>query len=173
MAKKNSSSEPIEICWKEGSRPGISAESFFKAQQKILRRDGCVTNSAIVNEARPEKSPLHSEFIWDDAVAGEKYREYQAGSLNRKLLVRRKEAPMITTRHLEAVTIPATKDQPARKAYLPADQIMKDPIQRDELLSRAIREAISFRTRYAALSELAKVFAAFDEFLMEAEQIIA
>ena len=45
---------------------------------RIVKRDGCIRPSVVVNEARPKKSPLHDDFEWDDAKAAEEYRLSQA-----------------------------------------------------------------------------------------------
>jgi len=50
-----------------------------------VKRSGILTPSAVVDEARPEDSPLHAAFEWDDSIAAEKYRLEQARRLLRQV----------------------------------------------------------------------------------------
>ena len=73
------------------------------------------------------------------------------------------------SRQYMVVTEAAKQGQPERKVYRTTKEIMQDPIARDEVLGNAIREAISFRRKYAELSELANVFVAMDDFVLNTE----
>ena len=56
--------------------------------RRIYQQNGNkITPSDVVDAARPEDSPLHSRFEWDDSVAGEKYREAQAAQLIRTVRI--------------------------------------------------------------------------------------
>ena len=45
---------------------------------RLFEQNGEVTASALVEEARPKTSPIHSAFEWDNVKAGEQYRLWQA-----------------------------------------------------------------------------------------------
>ena len=49
------------------------------------------------------------------------------------------------------------------RCYRTTEDLLKDPVERDRLMSRAIKELAAFRNRYAGLSELAVVFSAIDD----------
>lgn len=51
----------------------------------LYTKAGEVSPSALVDAARPEDSPAHSGFEWDDSVAGEEYRLIQARQWIRKV----------------------------------------------------------------------------------------
>ncbi len=59
-----------------------------KEISRIYERDGTLKPSVVVKEARANKSPLHSEFEWDDKKASAEYRLVQARKLIRKVVVR-------------------------------------------------------------------------------------
>jgi len=74
---------------------------------RIYHRDGKLSSSTVVDEARPEGSPLHPEFEWNNLKAGEEYRLIQARQLIRSVRVERpledgttvKEPMFIHVRH--------------------------------------------------------------------------
>ncbi len=45
---------------------------------RIYEEHGTVTTDLVLETARDSRSPLHDYFDWDDAVAGEKWRQAQA-----------------------------------------------------------------------------------------------
>jgi hypothetical protein len=51
-------------------------KSIFEVNREL-------TPKIVVNAARKKDSPLHDRFEWNNAVAGEKYREVQAAELIR------------------------------------------------------------------------------------------
>lgn len=53
-------------------------KSQFEAVIKFLKRDGQLTASGILKEAKRKASPLHSLFEWNNTSAAEKYRLAQA-----------------------------------------------------------------------------------------------
>ncbi len=66
--------------WKYGN--SFSAQMVGEQFEAIEKRDGTLTKAAIVDAARSEDSPMHGMFEWDDAVAGELYREEPGGLLH-------------------------------------------------------------------------------------------
>ena len=53
----------------------VDADTVGEIFEQIEERDGILSASAVVDEARPEASPIHACFEWDDAKAAERYRE--------------------------------------------------------------------------------------------------
>lgn len=52
-----------------------------------LDRDGEITPDDVVVAATPEDSPIHGLFLWDNEVAGQRYRLDQARDLIRRVKV--------------------------------------------------------------------------------------
>lgn len=155
----------MEIRWAYGSKHTVDPEKAYRVIERIRKRDGGdVTPQAVVDASRSPRSPLHKEFEWNDSVAGERFRRIQASRIVRSLVVIREEAPGLETREFHSVTR-MKADKPEGKVYRSLEDIMEDPIARDELLQRALNDALAFRKRYHALQELAQVFHAFDQFL--------
>lgn len=129
----------------------------------ILNRmgeEGRLTPKNVVNEARPEESPLHPEFEWDDAIAAEKWREKQAQLLIAHTIMIDEEQPNAEPSRAFYVTV-------EKSHYEPIQVILKDEAKRSVLLENAKRELISFKKKYKTLNELAKVFDAIDQLTIE------
>ena len=54
------------------------ARVIGRALQAIQQSESVITPKRVVAIARNPRSPLHKYFEWDDSVASEKYREWQA-----------------------------------------------------------------------------------------------
>jgi hypothetical protein len=159
----------LVIQWRKGSKFTGDAEKAYEVTERIRKRDGEVTRSAVIAEAKRKNSPIHRHFEWDNSVAAEKWRLRQAGDLINSLQVIRTEATTHPVSAYSVVTKPAkSADAPQRKVYESTEEALADPVMRDEILANAIRDAIAFRKKYHALSELSKVFSALDTFLAEA-----
>ena len=165
-------SEKIKIEWKRGFRHKIDPEKAYAETERIKAKNGGVlTAGMVVEKARAKRNPLHKQFEWDNDIAAEEHRLEQARTMLRSIQVVYAEAPQVAPQRVYVTTTePPLKENPARKVYRSVDEVLEDPVARDELLGNAIRQAISFRRKYNALSELSQVFRAIDE-LMESVQL--
>ena len=60
----------------------------LEALKEIAKRDGGLLRpQAVVDAARPEDSPLHGAFCWDDTEAARLYRLDQAQRLIRRFTI--------------------------------------------------------------------------------------
>ena len=159
----------MKAYWVSGSKHKVDATKAYNELERIRKKEGCLVPTVVVNEAKKPRNPLHKEFEWDDSEAATEYRLEQARRMLRSIQVVREEVPDRPMRVYEIVTQPAVKDMPERKVYDDIGKIMADPVSRDELLGRAIRDALTYKRKYAQLQELSQVFAALDAFLMEAK----
>ena len=160
-------SEIKKVYWKRGYRQKIEPEKAFNELERIkLKNGGKLTAGLVVIEARKQRNPLHKAFEWNDSIAADEYRLEQARRMLRSIEVVYKDTQKVPpTRVYVAISEPATNEQPERKVYRSVAEALKDPILRDEVIGNAIRDAISYRRKYAAIQELAKVFHAIDEFI--------
>lgn len=62
-------------------------------EMERLRRKHRLTGEDLLEVARPESSPIHGAFEWDDSVAGEEYRLIQARNLCRAIAVKVDDLP--------------------------------------------------------------------------------
>lgn len=156
----------IEIKWKSGYRTKGDAKVAYKRLEEIKEKGGGVlTAGAVVEDARKTSSPLHKQFEWDDSIAAEMHRLEQGRYIIRSIEVVYEDAPHVKPQKLYVTTTQLAKgDSPERKVYRTIEETLEDPDARSELLMCAMRDAISFRRKYHALSELASVFGAIDYF---------
>ncbi|HEY6110582.1 MAG TPA: hypothetical protein VIV56_16890 [Gemmatimonadales bacterium] len=147
------SRSPRKYSWKEGLRvPSRFANVFGETLERIQRRNGWTVKS-IVDEARPDDSPTHPMYEWDDAVAGELHRHEQARRYIRHLRVELvgpqgpQEVPM-------AVSFGPGTD------YTSFETAMTNAEMRQTVLRQAMEEAKRWAERYNWLTELEPVFKA-------------
>ena len=116
--------------------------------------DGLLQPETVVNEARPITSPLHSRFEWDNKVAGEAYRIWQARQLIRVVV-----EVMSATGEKENVFVSLTSDR-KESGYRVMTEVLTDKEMRSQMLADALSELELFRDKYKRLRELAAVFSA-------------
>ncbi len=115
--------------------------------------------SDVVDMARDENSEMHSCFEWDDSVAGNKYREIQAGKMIRLLVITRenddKKEEKTNIRYFVST---GKKDN----TYTPTRLIVRNQTAYEELLERAYAELRAFKTKYSSLKELDEILSLID-----------
>lgn len=150
--------------WVPGSRApeGIDADSVGRALEKIGRQnDGVIKPFAVVEAARPEKSPLHDCFEWDDNKAAEQFRIEQARGLIRSIRV------IVKVSNAETVPVRAflhVKETECGGGYVEIRTVMRTPAFQQQVLESALSELKAWQARYRQLSELVTVFTAIEAF---------
>lgn len=156
-----------EIRWKrQVPTGGIDAERAYNALETIRSKNGGLTDDAVVDAARPKNHTLHKWFEWDDNVAAQEHRRNQARLLIRSIEVVYEEAPAAPSRAYQ-VHRKTGKPKESRTVYNATEDVLADPESRDQLIARAIRQAMEFRRRFQGLHELDRIVNAIDETLME------
>lgn len=141
---------------------GVKAQVAGETMEMIEERDGKVTKEALLDEARPEDSPMHPAFEWDDGIAAEKYRLEQARFIISDLVVtiestgedEQKKAPAF-------VNVVAGKHN--KSEYRTIDTAFADDEMRTAVLKNALSELKQFERKYRMLDELQGVFTAIRE----------
>lgn len=123
---------------------------------KILESMPQITPEAVVAAARPETSPLHSLFCWDDTIAAEEWRKQQARVLIANIEIVEPEQPTVRA-FLNIRTVTGESE------YFATKQAMANKETREQVLAAAVKELQAFRRKYSGLSQLAGIFAAIDE----------
>lgn len=93
---------------------------------------GVIHPEDVVDAARPDTSPLHPHFEWDDSVAAEKHRVWQARQLIRNVHVT-VETPDGPTRVRALLNV---VDDDGRQGYRAAEEVLSTPVLRDQFLAR-------------------------------------
>lgn len=146
--------------WSIGMFSKVDANDVGKEFEKIEKKNGEVTKSAIVDAARNKNNVMHDLFEWDDAIAGEKYRLSQAGTIMAALIVEKEQNMNYGGRAY--VNIERSEEIGTKGRYVNYESAMSDDEMRSVILRNALKELVSFKEKYKELKELEKVFAAID-----------
>lgn len=119
---------------------------------------GDLDPEVVVEAARPEDSPLHNSFTWDDSEAGRQWRLHQARQLIKAVVTyETTNSGAVVERR---VFVSLTPDRRAGTGYRLLTNVLNDEEQRRQLLLDARGEMVGFRRKYQRLSELVAVFEA-------------
>lgn len=146
--------------WRSSKRIGKDPDLVLAYCAELKRKHGDLTDEVLVEAARSKSSPLHDLFKWDDAAAAHQYRLYQARTIIGALVVVTSHRE--PTRYFAKIRTESTPSKPSIAAYVTMTEAMSTPTLRGQVLARALSELRTFRQKYAALKELAEVFAAID-----------
>lgn len=112
----------------------------------------------VVNRARDENSEMHTIFEWDDSVAGQKYREHQAATMIRQLVLTKEENGEQKKTNVRFMVSTGNRDN----TYTPIKCILRNQNEYEAMLERAMSELRAFKKKYSSLSELEEIFALID-----------
>lgn len=149
--------------WVSGYRTSVNAQEAGEIMDR-LAREGNLTPQALVDEARPEESPLHKGFDWDDASAAEKYRRAQAVTMIRAVVVSESE---IMDEGSADVKVKVFNLPQKGTSYESLKTILVDEEKSDSLIDRALAELRTYREKYSQLERLSKLMTVIDETLKE------
>lgn len=140
--------------WRAGK--SVSAQVAGEVMEKIEKRDGVLTKEAFLDESRPEDSPTHKLFEWDDTVAAEKFRLEQSRIAIQDIVVTIIKADEPRKAHA-FVNVVSGRHNKAQ--YMSIDVAMEDEGKRKAVLQNALGELKAFEQKYSEYKELAGVFA--------------
>jgi hypothetical protein len=139
--------------WKRFSDKEVSKIALFI--EKAFP-DGAVTPKALVEVARDAKSPIHQYFEWNDEVAAEKYRLYQARTLIKCIYIKESNGTEIRKYH----NVYLEKDD---REYVEHNRVMEAPDLWSQVLGKALAEATMWQKRYQTYRELEPIFTAIEQ----------
>jgi len=97
----------------------------------IAKKNGGILQvDAVLDEAKDESSPLHGHFEWDDSVAAEAHRRYQARVLIQRCKITIVESEPTTIRAFVSLQ----SDREAGGGYRMTTKVMDDAALREELM---------------------------------------
>lgn len=149
--------------WCSGFRTAVNAQQAGEIMQSLADK-GMLTAQNLVEIARPESSPLHKGFEWDDIEAAKKYRRQQATIMIRAITVSETE---VVSGGNEAITVKVFNLTEKGESYQSLKAILLDDDSADCLMLKAKAELSSFRAKYNQLKRLAKIMGDIDELLEE------
>jgi hypothetical protein len=139
--------------------------------------DGLIDPIKVVDYARNPDTSLHKKFQWDDTIAAEKYRIYQARQIIRLELVIVHQDTRGKVHILSDVTeekgkivrafVSLEDDRQADdvRGYRSVMDVLSHEDLRVKLLEQAKNDMNIFLRKYSVLTELAKVFEAMNEII--------
>lgn len=128
------------------------------AIEGIQNEYGEVTKERVLEAARPEDSPMHDLFEWNDSVAAEKFRLRQAGQILRCLIVVNDEKPDQKCRAFVRIS---NYNESGR--FIDVNSAMQAESTRQVILRNALHELELFQQKYSIYSEFAKIFEDIEE----------
>ena len=138
----------------EGSRLSGKPQVVGEFLTQIKKESGSLTPPAIVNAARPKKSPLHRYFEWDNSKAAEKWRLQQA-----RLLV----CSVVTVSVDGEETTPVRSFVSLNDNYEMLDVVMSDEQMRQQALYDVNVVIKSLREKLVSFKDFADVLEALEK----------
>jgi hypothetical protein len=141
------------------------AEKVGATLKQIEKKNGAIKPDIVVDHARPESSPLHEFFTWDDTAAAEKCRLDEASRLIRSIRLIKPDMPTAEQPIIRAfVNVKASDDERnfEGKGYISFARSQTVESYRDQVLANAKSELQSWARRYKDLQEFSAVYAAID-----------
>lgn len=153
------------IQWRRGSRFSGSAKPAYERTEELRAIHGHLSPKMIVDDAKENPDGPLSKHVIDckPKEAADRYYLGKARHLLRSIEVVRTDAPGAVVPSYVRVTHGEQHEPRQRSIYTSTEEALENPAMRTEVLNRAMREALQFRKKYAALSELAVVIKAIDE----------
>lgn len=150
----------MNVVWKSGFAPPVDARVAYETVQQLYA-EGRSSARDLVDASRPEDAPMHACFEWNDNVAAERYREYQARNLINHILV------IPEPEENRPVTKAFFNIEQKGSNYEPLEFILSVPDKRERLLEQARREMQSFIAKYRALKEMSVIIQAMERYIEE------
>lgn len=127
-----------------------------KALDDICKRDGSLDPRRVVEAARSKRSPLHSEFEWDDSAAAEAHRLNQARQLIRVAVT---ILPGPLRQEIRAyVSLSDERGKESGGSYYAVADVISDAERRRRAFTDARHVLEGLERRYAYLPELGHIF---------------
>jgi len=127
--------------------------------------DGILYPQSVVDFARDENTELHSKFEWDDTVAGESYRVWQARKVIRALvtIIPQKNSEPYEVQTYVSMSADRYQGEEKREnvgGYRCMVDVLSTPDLRSTLLEEALAEFEVWERKYQMISELVEIFTA-------------
>lgn len=153
----------MKYSWKPGHAKKITAEVAGIEFERINKKyPGRLETKHIIEESRAEDAPLHVCFEWDDSVAAEYHRNYQARKLIQCLVVVDVERKII--KPIRAFVY--VRDNPGdinESGFRDIYTVLSDEELRKKAVQQAWCELQQWREKYQEYKELAEVFNIVDK----------
>ena len=141
------------VTWKLKGQYKADAEKVY-AEIKSL--GDSFSPQSVVERAKDSSTELHKCFTWDDTKAAIKWRESEARTIMRSLVVKVEDTAG------ESVNVRVINTTSRNNEYKPTSLIVKNDTEYADLLARAKAELRAFKQKYATVRELQAIFDEID-----------
>jgi hypothetical protein len=142
--------------WKENARVrGVSAQMAGERLSELKAQFGAVTPQVVLDDARPEGSPLHTAFEWNDEIAAERFRLQQASYVIRSIVMQ--PATVGATAVRVFVHVESEDEESERGEYLTRAEVLGDDELRRRTLMRVLNNAANELRDFADAPEFRQV----------------
>jgi len=124
---------------------GVDPQAVGEELERIYEKNGQLNSRDVVDEARPEDAVLHPAFEWDDAIAGEEWRNHQSRHVIKSILVVSEEEAEPTTVYVNV------KTDEGRRSYQPIEVVVQHV---DQYASAVMELQARINSATKALKEL-------------------
>jgi hypothetical protein len=150
-----------EYIWAAGCRISKKTADANVIGEKLhvlqAQNSGRLTARIVVDAARPEASPLHPCFEWDDLRAAELWREEQARHVISSIRILQRDDESETPRVMHAyVNLEETIDDELQRGYVPMARVLGDRDLLAQAVAKAGKELKAFEDRYAQFDAIAR-----------------
>lgn len=132
-----------------------NAQAVGKEIEVLVKKYGHVTPRILVKEARRRSSAMHRLVEWDNTVAADAYREYQARLILCSLVT------VVKCKGREPMEIRAFVNIGGERAksgeYIMMSVAMSEPDTAAEVLAKAYSDMLTWKRRYGHLKLFADV----------------
>lgn len=128
-----------------------------------LHSSGGLTAKRLVDASRAPEAPLHNRFIWDDTVAGERYRESQALQLIASVRIDRYDVVQ------EARVFHAVRLANGTHVHKPLDEVKANKSWRRQVSARLRGNLRAAERDLEVLDEAPELRKVIREYVVEAE----
>jgi hypothetical protein len=153
--------------WRPGFRNRVKAEVVLVEVEALREEKGIVKPADVVDRARRKRSPLHPQFEWDDSVAAERHREWQARQMLANLVVVSVVKGKVVQQAPVYVSVSSPEHGGERGYMLTTDVVVNEDL-RLQALEDALKMLTALRRRYGSLRELVLLLEGFEDDLREA-----
>lgn len=125
----------------------VKKDVVLETLQKLVK-DGQIKPENVVEEARPEDSPIHNNFEWDDTKASHEYRLWQARQLiTYRFKIEGQEEQMFYNVKVVINDVPT-------QGYFTKEKVLSSEEMYSQLLKDAVQEIRYWQNKYKEIKEL-------------------
>lgn len=134
--------------------PGLqknSIETISRVLNELAESEEGLTPKTLLEASRDENAPLHNEFEWNDGIAAEKYRQYQAQKIIQNVYIKYSTDEQERKEKQERAFVPVPGGQ---SVYVTLKSALTNEEWKSHLMEEAQRDIKVFVAKYRRLTEL-------------------